>query len=212
MDVTQQHEAMELQGTLLHEVSHRVKNSLALVSSLLNLQARPLEGDARRALEEASARVHAVAQVHDQLWRGASTREIDLGQFLCRLSAAVASTAPRLSTVCRADPAVVSADLAVPLGLLINELLTNAYKYAYPGETGGEVQVTGTDVAERGYRLEVSDAGRGLPAGFDLHKARDSLGMRVITSLAAQLRGELTASSADPGARFTLVFPLKVAA
>ncbi|NEX93801.1 histidine kinase dimerization/phosphoacceptor domain -containing protein, partial [Caulobacter sp. 17J65-9] len=211
-DITDQREALELQRTLLQEVSHRVKNSLALVSSLLGLQARTLQDAPRRALQDAAARVHAVARVHDQLWRGAGMREIDLSAFLTDLCAAVAGTAPQHATRVEAEPAVVSADLAVPLGLLVNELLTNAYKYAYPEGEGGEVQVKGAAAPGGRYRLEVSDRGRGLPADFDLAGTRESLGMRVVTSLAAQLGGELTADSAEPGARFTLEFPLGAAA
>lgn len=207
-DITEQRQAAELQRTLLLEVGHRVKNSLALVSSVLKLQARSAPDPARHALEDASLRVRAVARVHDLLWRQAGTCEIDLGPFLCDLSEAVASAAPRHQTICRAEPALVSADLAVPLGLLVNELLTNAYKYAYPEDEGGEVRLSGTQVAPDGYRLEVADKGVGLPPGFDLAAARESLGMRVITGLAAQLGGELTAGSAQPGASFSLVFPL----
>ena len=208
-DITDQREAFDLQRTLLLEVSHRVKNSLALVSSLLMLQARTLDGAARHALEEASQRVYAVARVHDQLWRGAGTRHIDLRPFLGDLCLAVGTTAPRLSTICRAEPAIVGADMAVPLGLFVNELLTNAYKHAYPEGEEGEVRVLGTNIPKGRYRLDVSDAGRGLPPGFDLAKARDSLGLKVITSLAAQLGGELAVASCEPGARFTLVFPLQ---
>ncbi|WGR75052.1 MULTISPECIES: PAS domain S-box protein [unclassified Bradyrhizobium] len=208
-DITEKKELEELQKTLIHEVSHRVKNSLTLVSSILNLQGRSMNGAARRVLEDAALRVHAVANVHDQLWRGTNAREIDLGGFLCGLGETIAHTAPQHSTRCRADPAVVSADLAVPLGLFINELLTNAYKYAYPADRPGEVEVLGARQPNGLYRLDVWDHGVGLPPGFDLAKARDSLGMRVINSLAAQLQGKLTAGSAEPGARFTLVFPLR---
>lgn len=209
VDITEQREAADLQRALLQEVSHRVKNSLALVSSLLRLQARPIEGAARHALEEAALRVHAVARVHDLLWRRAGTREIELKPFLSDLCAAVAASAPGHQTVCRLEAAVVSSDFAVPLGLLVNELLTNAYKYAYPGEAG-EVRLRGTRERGERYRLEVEDSGVGLPPGFDLAAARESLGMKVITSLTAQLGGELTAERADPGARFTLRFPLEL--
>jgi len=82
------------------------------------------------------------------------------------------------------------------------------HKYAYPEGREGEVQVRGAATGDGRYRLEVADAGRGLPAGFDLTKTSGSLGMRVITSLAKQLDGELIADM-GPGARFTLTFPLK---
>jgi PAS domain S-box-containing protein len=206
-DVTDQLEAQELLRTLLKEVSHRVKNSLALVSSLLKLQARTLEGDARQSLEVAALRIHAVASVHDQLWRGAESREIDLKPFLSDLCASIATSAPRHKTVWRVERALVDSELAVPLGLLVNELLTNAYKHAYPQGEEGDVRVPGTCEPEGRYRIVVTDAGRGLPIDFDL-AAVGTLGMRVITSLTAQLRGELTANSAEPGVRFSLEFPL----
>jgi PAS domain S-box-containing protein len=207
-DVTEQLKAQELLRTLLKEVTHRVKNSLALVSGLLKLQAKTLEGDARHALEVASLRVHAVANVHDQLWRSAESREIDLKPFLSDLCSSIATSAPLHKTVSRFEPAVVGSELAVPVGLFINELLTNAYKHAYPEGEGGEVRILGTREPNGRYRLEVADSGRGLPADFDLATAGKSLGMRVITSLAEQLKGELITKSAEPGASFTLVFPL----
>jgi PAS domain S-box-containing protein len=210
-DVTEQLEAQELLRTLLKEVSHRVKNSLALVSSLLKLQARTLGSDARHALEEASLRVVAVASVHDQLWRSAESREIDLQPFLSDLCSSIAEAAPRHETVWRIEPAIVSTEMAVPLGLFINELLTNAYKYVYPDGEEGEVRILGTHEPEGRYRLEVSDSGRGLPADFDpaeMGKEGKSLGMKVITSLATQLGGELITSPPGPGASFCLVFPL----
>jgi PAS domain S-box-containing protein len=189
-DVTEQVEAQELLRTLLKEVTHRVKNSLALVSSLLKLQARTLESDARHALQEASRRVIAVASVHDQLWRSAEVRDIDLQPFLSDLCSKIAEAAPGHKTVWRIEPAVVSTELAVPIGLFINELLTNAYKYAYPEGEEGEVRILGTCEPEGRYRLEVSDSGRGLPAGFGPAKTENRgkcLGMQVITSLAQQL-------------------------
>ena len=207
-DVNEQVEAQELLRTMLKEVSHRVKNSLGLVSGVLKLQSRTVDDGARRALEEAALRVHAVARVHDQLWRGAGAREIDLKSFLCDLCKAAATSSPSHRTSCDAEPAIVSADVAVPLGLLVNELLTNAYKYAYPEGEEGEVRLTGVREPDGRYRVEVLDWGQGLPADFDLAQARESLGMRVVTTLAVQLGAELTVGSAHPGARFTLVLPL----
>lgn len=206
--MTGQEVAQELQRTLLKEASHRVKNSLALVSGLLKLQARALEGDARKALDEASLRMAAVGSVHQQLSRSAGTPEIDLQPFLSDLCSSVAMTAPRHKTVCRVESAVVSSERAIPVGLFINELLTNAYKYAYPEGEEGEVRILGTRELEGRYRLEVSDSGRGVPADFDPAKMGKSFGMRVITSLAGQLGGELITRSTGPGASFSLVFPL----
>lgn len=207
-DITERQKREDFQKLLIHEISHRVKNSLALVSGLLHLQSKSLEGAPRAALEDAASRVRAVATVHDQLWRQADAREIDLAPFLSSLGAALAPSAPQHATIVEVEPAVVSADVAVPIGLLVNELVTNAYKYAYAGDEQGEVRITGTHAADGTYQLEVSDAGRGLPDGFALAGSRTSLGMRVVSNLARQLRGELTAGASGPGARFILTFPL----
>lgn len=207
-DITEQQEREDFQKLLLHEVSHRVKNSLALVAGLLHVQARTCEAETRRMLEDASARVGTVAKVHDQLWRQAGAREIDLASFLSNLAAAIATAAPRHRTSVDVETAVISADAAVPIGLLINELVTNAYKHAYPDGDEGEVRITGTRACDGRYRLEVIDAGRGLPKDFELMRAQGSLGIRVVTSLVAQLNGELTVSSANPGSRFTIVLPI----
>lgn len=209
-DITERQKREDFQKLLLHEVSHRVKNSLAMVSGLLDLQARSLTGSMRHTIEDASVRVRTVATVHDQLWRQADAREIELAPFLSNLAAAVATAAPRHATIVDVEPAIVSADAAVPIGLLVNELVTNAYKHAYAPGTAGEVRIAGHRTQEQRYELEVADSGRGLPGDFDLGKSsRGSLGMRVIKSLATQLRGTLKVSSAQPGARFTVEFPLK---
>jgi PAS domain S-box-containing protein len=208
-DITEQRKREDFQKLLLHEISHRVKNSLAMVSGLLELQAKGVKGPLRHTLEDASVRVRTVATVHDQLWRQADAREIELAPFLSNLAAAVATAAPRHATVVDVEPAVVSADAAVPIGLLVNELVINAYKHAYAAGNEGEVRIAGRRVKEQWYELAVSDAGRGLPSDFNLRGARSSLGMRVVTNLATQLSGTLQVSAAHPGTRFTVEFPIK---
>jgi PAS domain S-box-containing protein len=208
-DITEKQRLEEFQTLLIGEISHRVKNSLALVSALLKLQARTLEGASRMALDDAALRVQAVATVHDQLFRQADARQIELEPYLRNLASAISSAGPRHETTARIDPASVSAEMAVPIGLLVNELVTNAYKHAYPSGEEGEVRITGKRLDDGRYRLEVSDSGRGLPGDLDISRpSTSSLGMRVITSLSRQIGGELTASSAEPGAQFSIVFPL----
>ena len=209
-DITEQQQREDFQRLLLHEVSHRVKNSLAMVSGLLDLQAKGLAGTMRHTIEDASVRVRTVATVHDQLWRQADARDIELAPFLSNLAAAIAIGAPRHTTLVEVEPAIVSADAAVPIGLLVNELVTNAYKHAYAPDSAGEVRIIGRRTKQGHYELAIADAGRGVPSNFDLRKkSRGSLGMRVVTSLAAQLHGTLRVSAAQPGARFTVEFPIK---
>jgi two-component sensor histidine kinase len=216
--------ALARQDLLAREMSHRVKNSLAIVASLLALQARAAEDPAvQTALADARSRVEAIAGVHDQLWRQGDKDgdkaegegegvpgELDLAPFLEKLVANLASGAPGQRLACTAVPQRISADRAIPIGLLVNELVTNALKYAYPPEThpaGGEIRVR----AERhpgGLVVEVADDGIGLPAGFEIGRASKSLGMRVVGSLTRQLGGTLTTPPRERGACFRLEVPL----
>ncbi|MDP4005556.1 sensor histidine kinase [Methylobacterium sp. NEAU K] len=214
--------ALARQDLLAREMSHRVKNSLAIVASLLALQARAAEAEpaVQTALTDARNRVEAIASVHDQLWRqgdGAGEGEgegvpgeLDLAPFLEKLVANLASGAPGRRLACTAAPQRISADRAIPIGLLVNELVTNALKYAYPPETrpeGGEIRVR----AERerdAFVVEVADDGVGLPADFEIGRTSRSLGMRVVGSLTRQLGGSLTTPRTGEGACFRLEVPL----
>jgi len=196
-------QALEDQNVLTREISHRVKNSLQLVAGLLSMQGRASGNeDLRRALADAEARVHTIAQVHDRLWRHNEMRSVNLAEFLGELCAKLRETAPQLTVGCSIDPVIVPTDFAVPLGLLVNELVTNAFKYAYPDGSGGvRVELT-SDSPER-LRLEVSDTGVGLPPDFNPGRSR-SLGMRLVASLTRQLGGRLEWQDAQPGTRFVL--------
>lgn len=206
-DIDEQHKARDRQELLNLEISHRVKNSLQLVSGFLTLQGRRAPEAARPLIEEAAGRVQAVAQVHDQLWRRGAAETMPLGPFLTDLCETLAQAHPRRPTAARFDDAWVAADQAAPIGLVINEALTNAYKYAYPAEQEGAVEVRGARDGGR-YRIEIRDWGVGLPDGFDLARPGESLGLRVMNALADQLGAEIRAENARPGARFVLVTPL----
>ena len=195
--------ALERQDLLSREMSHRVKNSLAVVAGLLALQARGSDNeDVREALADARARVEAVAQVHDQLWRQPDLTAIDVAGFLDALCANLRESAGPHALVCEAQSVSLPADLAIPLGLFVNELVTNAIKYAYP-EGRGEIRVAAATRADGGLTVSVSDDGIGLPEGFDPGQARTSLGMRVVNNLARQLDGTLSVPPGR-GARFEL--------
>ncbi len=188
--------AIEHQALLTREVSHRVKNSLSLVSSLLSMQARgAASDDVRAALATAGARIQAISQVHDQLWRGADVQTVILSDFLCQLCAAIDTGSDRHVITCEASDAPLGADIAIPLGLIVNELVTNAIKYAY-GPGGGGIAVTGR-IADGRLTVTVADQGK----GFDLIAARSdrSLGMRVIDSLVRQISGTIVNQAPDSG-------------
>ncbi|MBE7203737.1 MAG: GAF domain-containing protein [Parafilimonas terrae] len=200
-------DALDHQVQLTREMSHRVKNSLGVVAGLLRLQARDAHSDeVRHALEDAGARIATVAEVHDHLWRGIhQLGMVDLADFLRELVAKLQEEAPGHTLACEADSKVISADQAIPIGLVVNELVTNAVKHAYPQGTG-PVRV-GLSVKADGLHLAVSDDGVGLPPGFDVSMRQRSLGLKIIASLIRQLDGRLSTGS-GPGARFVLDIPL----
>ena len=196
-------EALDHQAMLTREMSHRVKNSLASVVGLLRVQSRSAQSeDVRNALKDAASRITTIAQVHDHLWRSTKIGFVDIADFageLCRKLHKVSCTFGHL---------MISADMAIPLGLLINELVTNSAKHAYP-DGSGEIRVSGE---RRGADLhvEVSDLGIGLPKDFDIDQPRASLGFKVIKSLLAQLDGHIAvASNAPKGVTVQLDVPLE---
>lgn len=201
-------EALEHQALLTREMSHRVKNSLTSVVGLLRVQARSAQSqDVKNALEDASLRVATIAQVHDHLWRGSQIGFVDLADFMTELCKKLKGTTGRHALHCHADPMLLSADHAIPLGLLINELVTNAVKYAYP-EGAGAIEVNAREI-EGHLLVEVSDQGIGLPNGFDIDQPRASLGFKVITGLVRQLQGHLKFVSNNPkGTHFLLDLPI----
>lgn len=212
--IERQHADAKLQKALDHadlltrEMSHRVKNSLTSVVGLLRVQARSSElGDVKYALENAAMRVASIAEVHNHLWRGSQVGFVDLSDFVGHLCANLQSSAPEHTLQYYCDPVVISADKAIPLGLLVNELVTNAIKYAYV-DGPGVIRVDAREI-DGHLLVEISDEGLGLPDGFDIDQPRTSLGFRVIKGLVRQLMGELNVSRNIPrGALFTIKFPL----
>ncbi len=200
--------AIEHQELLTREASQRVKNSLAMVSAMLNLQMRE-DDDPRvqRLLGDAQARIVAIGQAHDQLWQGERVGVVALDRLLCGIVDQLREQAPDHAIDCDIAPLVVSGDTAIPMGLLLTELVTNAVKYAY-GEGGGPVRIV-TRCDDGALTMTVTDQGVGLPADLDPTVARPtSLGMRMVNSLTRQLGGTLAFEDAAPGTRVVFSMPL----
>src|SRR6201747_1497221 len=147
--IERQHADAELQGALDHqamltrEMSHRVKNSLASVVGLLRVQGRNAQSeDVQNALKDAASRITTIAQVHDHLWRSKQIGFVDIADFAGELCHKLQETSPDHKLHCKFGNLMISADKAIPLGLLINELVTNAVKHAYP-DGSGEIHVSG---------------------------------------------------------------------
>ena len=142
--------ALDHQALLTREMSHRVKNSLAVVVGLLRVQALSARSEeVQSALEDAGSRVATIAQVHDHLWRGTQIGFVELADFMGELCNKLQETAPGHTVLCHADRTGLSADQAIPLGLLVNELVTNAVKYAYP-DRADAIQVSAREIGGRG--------------------------------------------------------------
>lgn len=188
---------------LLQEVHHRVKNNLQVICSLINMQARKLErGPSRDALEECQTRVQAIALIHEKLYQSNDYGRVPFSEYIHGLvdSVFVAGSAPRegITLEISAEPLWLAVDRAIPCGLMLNELVTNALKHAFPGGRRGRVRV---EMVERAgaVHIAVSDNGVGLPEDFELHASK-TLGLQLIATLAEQLsatveirRGEGTA-------------------
>ena len=201
--------ALERHQILLKEVNHRVKNSLQVVSSMLYLQASdagdPVLSD---RLNEASTRVSAVGRAYERLAYNADYESIGLAFYLREvigdLETAVAPCKVQLEVP---EEIQFAADRAILVALIINELVLNAGKHAYPNSAGGSIWVRVVQKDKDLVQISVRDEGVGLPAGFDPLTSK-RLGSRLINALAKQLGAELTRPFSAIGTNFALLIPL----
>jgi two-component sensor histidine kinase len=200
--------ALARQKILLREVDHRVKNSLQLVIGLLRLQATTSDNaEICRQLQEAAGRVSAVARVHQRLYRSSDIQVVDLGSYLADLCRDMDEVTARCEVhVTSAAAVIVPTDSAVPIGVLVNELVTNAVKHAYRKETGRRIWVMLNKDERNRIVISVRDEGSGLPAGFQLTTSK-GLGMRIVDALARQLDAGIEARALDPGSEFVVSLP-----
>lgn len=195
----------EQQALLLREVNHRVANSLQLISSLIALQSRKLaDGEARAVLSQAAKRVEAVSLVHRRLYTGQDVQSVAMDQYLQGLveelrGAGGEGDGHRIELL--AQPIRVETDKAVSIGLIVNELVTNALKYAYPAG-GGAIRVA-LDRAAGVLRLVVEDDGVGYPAA-DAAPRGSGLGGVIVNAMARTMHAEVRLDRSHPGTRFVL--------
>lgn len=202
--------ALDRHQVLLKEVNHRVKNSLQVVSSMLHLQAKAVGDPAlSEQLLEASTRILAVGRAYERLAYNADYENIDLVAYLRQvindLEPAVAPGQIHFETP---EEIQFAADRAILVALIINELVLNAGKYAYPGRQGGGIWVRLVQTERNDILITVRDEGIGLPGDFDPATSK-RLGARLINALAQQLGAELTRPASIMGANFTLLVPLR---
>lgn len=215
-DVTERRQAevnvrasLQEKELLLKEVHHRVKNNLQVVSSLLSLQGESIKDPpSRRAFREARDRVRSMASIHEMLYQSGDLARIDFSGYISNLASQLFSShnvnPERVKLQIDVEPVSLGINLGVPCGLLINELMTNALKHAFPGGRAGTIMVGLKEMPDHSIRLAVRDNGIGLSPDIDV-SAADSLGFQLITTLVSQLNATLEVRR-DGGTEFVILF------
>jgi two-component sensor histidine kinase len=194
--------------TLLKEIHHRVKNNLQIISGLFDKQARLTTDETNKKLmREVQNRVFSIALVHQNLYESENLSTINIRTYLEVLAGNIEKSQKNehqdIKTFLSSDIAFIDIDTAIPLGLIVNELITNCYKYAFTDRTTGEIHVH-FNQDEKKMILTVRDNGIGLPADFNYQKS-PSLGMNLVRGLVRQINGKLDIKSSDKGTTFTIL-------
>ncbi|HEX6981718.1 MAG TPA: sensor histidine kinase [Balneolaceae bacterium] len=193
---------------LLREIHHRVKNNLSIISGLIELQLHNTEDmEARRVLKDSQSRIHSMAMIHDKLYQTNSLSQINLNSYIKELVETLHRTFAKQESVAlefEMEEVSVDIDQIIPCGLMINELVVNAFKHAFKN-SGGILSIKLKK--ENGWaKLIVADNGPGMPANIQTEK-KDSLGLLLISTFAAQLEAK-TEFTGNNGTRFKIRFPL----
>jgi two-component sensor histidine kinase len=200
--------AIEQQEVLLQEGNHRVTNSLQLVSSMLSLQAAAAKPAMRVQLQDAVSRISAIARAHQRLYRTRQIRSLDLGEYLADVCHDLDdATAHCDIKVTMADGIQIATERAIPISLLVTELITNAAKHAYDKGAACPIWITLGRNGDDGILIKVRDKGRGLPDSFDYKKSK-GLGMKIVSAFLTQLQATLRIERRSPGTEFVLEIPL----
>jgi len=196
---------------LLSEIHHRVKNNLSIVSSLIELQKGTRDEITEADLKEIQDRIRSIALVHEKLYQAETLADVDLSVYikdlLKMIDSSLGSKQKNVEIVSDLDAIQIDNKKAVPVGLLINELVNNCYKYAFLDKESGEIHIS-LKRQDQDVVLKVEDNGAGLPANFE-EKSMESLGMTLVRAFTRQLKGDLDFRS-ENGTKFTIRFELPV--
>ncbi len=201
---------------MMKEIHHRVKNNLMVIQSLLNLQSRYIKDtDARDIFKDSQNRAKSMAMIHESLYQSNDLKRIEFSEYITNLAKnlfySYAADPKLVKMSVNVDEVMLDINTAIPLGLILTELISNCLKYAFPNGESGEIKVdfhsyTGVDTNK--FRLTVSDNGVGLPPDFDPKKS-DSLGIMLIYSLSEQISAELKLDTTN-GVKFDITFEEKL--
>jgi two-component sensor histidine kinase len=208
--------ALNEKTVLLKEIHHRVKNNLAVIASLLSLKgSMTRNAKVRAALKSSEERVHSMALIHEHLYGGGQLDRVDFRDYTKELVqeqlSASEGSADQISTELAIDPIQLDIERAVPCALILNELLSNSLKHAFPNASGGTIRISFHEAAPGVLELVFEDNGIGLPPDGVVGEDTKSLGLRIVGILARQLGGTLQQENGC-GSRFVLRFPSRGAA
>jgi two-component sensor histidine kinase len=190
------HRSLEEKDLLLREIHPRVKNNLQIIASMLNLQSRTIKDEnVLDAIKDSQSRVRAMALVHERIYRSHNIGEIDLREYLQYLVKQLFTfhniPHAKVAITFTMEPVTADIDTIVPIGLIINEMVSNSLKHAFPGERKGRITIEGGSPSPDLLIFTYRDDGVGIPDDVDW-KNPTSLGLRLITNLVEQLSGEIT--------------------
>jgi len=201
--------SLEEKDLLIKEVHHRVKNNLQIISSLLKLQSGKTHNpEILNSLKEAQDRINSMALLHQLLYRNNEVTRLMFNEYLAgliqQISSSFSMTTKNITVESRLTELELDLDTAIPLGLITNELMSNAYKHAFSETVGGSITVELSKLFKNTYLLKISDNGKGLPGNFDINNLH-SLGLDIVSILADQISAELKIYN-DKGANFEIHF------
>ena len=205
--------ALQEKDVLLGEIHHRVKNNLQIVHSLLDLQSAQISDPVALAmLRDSQNRIRSMALIHQTLYQSKDFAKVDFGNFLDSFAPILVSSYAvnmnEITLTIEADGMSLPINCAIPCGLIVNELISNALKHAFPNKEGGRICVELRQDGEDHFVLAVSDDGIGLPSDLSI-EAAPTLGLQLVTLLTDQLRGKLAIEPMKP-TRFAIRFPVPV--
>ncbi len=201
------HASLKEKEMLLKEIHHRVKNNLQVISSLLNLQSNSIESkETRELLRESQNRVRSMALIHEKLYQSESLAQVQFAEYLRNLTRDLfrSYSAGGVGLKLQAEDIPLDVDTAIPCGLIINELVSNALKYAFPGGRTGDLHISFLKISRERCALTVTDNGVGLPPEVDVKNPK-TLGLQLVNMLVNQLHGTLDVVT-DGGSTFMVTF------
>jgi two-component sensor histidine kinase len=195
--------------TMLREIHHRVKNNLQVISSLLGLQSGYVQDEqSRKIFQESMGRVSTMAKIHTMLYQSADMSRVDFGGFIrdlaSRLQQSSGTAGSPVGVNVNVSDVSLTIETSIPCGLILNELVSNSLKHAFPEGRGGEVNISMTKVEDR-FVLAVQDNGIGFPAAVDFQNTK-SLGLELVNLLVGQINGSIELH-VEGGTTFTITFP-----